>query len=203
MADQSLHLIPARRSVSVELRPGDVVRVVNTHGSQVIDTWAFNTAQPTEFMSMEHTRGVLYKLSPECGDSLYTNRRRPILTLVEDTSPGRHDTLIAACDVQRYRLLGCDHHHDNCAENLARAMTQAGVQLPHVPAPLNLFMNIPVAADGSLSSQPPMSQAGDYVALRAELACIVVFSACPQDMVPINGAACVPTDAHYCVLRAA
>jgi uncharacterized protein YcgI (DUF1989 family) len=27
-----------------------------------------------------------------------TNRRRPILTLVEDTSGGAHDTLMAPCD---------------------------------------------------------------------------------------------------------
>ncbi|GAA5234535.1 urea carboxylase-associated family protein [Verticiella sediminum] len=202
MSDESLQLIPARQGVAVELNSGDVVRVLNTHGSQVIDAWAFNAALPAEFMSMEHTRGVLYRLSPRVGDSLYSNRRRPILTLVEDTSPGGHDTLIAACDAKRYRLLGCDHHHDNCAENLARALAGLGVPVPHTPAPLNLFMNIPVAADGTLSSQPPLSKPGDHVALRAEMACIVVFSACPQDMVPINGVGCVPTEAHYRVLRA-
>jgi uncharacterized protein len=33
--------------------------------------------------------------------------------------------------------------------------------------------------------------------LRAEIDCIVAFSACPQDMVPINGAAMKPTAAHF------
>jgi uncharacterized protein YcgI (DUF1989 family) len=30
--------------------------------------------------------------------------------------------------------------------------------------------------------------------------CVVVFSACPQDVVPINGVDCVPTEAHFQVI---
>jgi uncharacterized protein YcgI (DUF1989 family) len=61
-------------------------------------------------------------------------------------------------------------------------------------------MNIPVQPDGSLSFEPPVSQPGDYVLLRAEMDCVIVFSACPQDMVPINGVACMPTEAHFEIL---
>ena len=31
---------------------------------------------------------------------------------------------------------------------------------------------------------------------------IVVLSACPQDVTPINGAECTPRDAHYEVVEA-
>ena len=57
-------------------------------------------------------------------------------------------------------------------------------------------MNIPVQADGSLSFEPPVCKPEDYVLLRAALDCVVAFSACPQDMVPINGVACRPTEVH-------
>ena len=30
--------------------------------------------------------------------------------------------------------------------------------------------------------------------------CIVVLSACPQDMIPVNGTDCTPTEVHYRVL---
>jgi hypothetical protein len=36
--------------------------------------------------------------------------------------------------------------------------------------------------------------------LRAEMNCIVAFSACPQDMLPVNGLAMCPTEAHFEVL---
>ena len=145
---------------------------------------------------MEHTRTALSRIMVRVGESLVTNQRRPILTLVEDTSPGIHDTLIAACDRYRYALLGCTTYHDNCTDNLAAALAALGLQAPETPSPWNLFMNIPVQADGSLTFEPPGCKPGDYVLLRAELDCVVAFSACPQDIVPINGVACTPTEAY-------
>ena len=47
------------------------------------------------------------KMMPDLGEAFLTNRRRPIVTIVEDTSPGVHDTLNAACDIYRYQILGC------------------------------------------------------------------------------------------------
>jgi uncharacterized protein YcgI (DUF1989 family) len=176
------------------------VRVINTHGQQVIDTWAFNRHDLTECLSMEHSRASLGRIMARIGDGLVTTRRRPILTLMEDTSPGLHDTLIAACDRYRYELLGWTGYHENCTDNLAAALAELGVSAPKTPSPWNLFMNIPVHADGSLSFEPPRCQRGDYVLLRAEMDCIVAFSACPQDILPINGVACTPTEAHIEIL---
>jgi Creatinine amidohydrolase/Domain of unknown function (DUF1989) len=45
-------------------------------------------------------------IMPRVGDVMFTNKRRPILTIVEDSSPGIHDTIIAACDRYRYKFLG-------------------------------------------------------------------------------------------------
>src|SRR3546814_4940061 len=50
------------------------------------------------------------------GDILYSNRRRPILTLVEDSSPGIHDTIIAACDSNRYKFLGVERSEEHTSE---------------------------------------------------------------------------------------
>lgn len=192
--------IPARRGKAVTLNQGQSIRVINTHGQQVVDTWAFRRDDLTEFMSMEHSRTSTGRIIPAVGQSMTTNRRRPILSLVEDTSGGIHDTLLAACDRYRYELLGCEGFHDNCTDNLVAALAEFGLTPPETPSPWNLFMNIPVAPDGSVSFEPPVSRPGDYLTLRAEMDCIVVFSACPQDMVPINGVDCVPTEAHFQVI---
>ena len=119
---------------------------------------------------------------------------------MEDTTPGIHDTLLAACDRYRYELLGCTEYHDNCTDNLAQGLAELGLTSAETPSPWNLFMNIPVEADGSLSFQPPVCKPGDYVVLRAEMDCVIAFSTCPQDMVPINGVDCIPTEAHFQVL---
>jgi uncharacterized protein YcgI (DUF1989 family) len=192
--------IPARRGKATRLRCGQSIKIINTHGEQVVDTWAFLEDHLTEFMSTEHTRATLLKLRPEVGDRLVTNKRRPILTLAEDTSPGVHDTLIAACDNERYGLLGCTHYHDNCTDNLHAAMAALGLRATETPSPLNLFMNIPWTGPGRLSFEAPATRKGDYVVLRADLDCVVAMSACPQDMLPINGSGCMPTEAHFQIL---
>ena len=205
MTSSSLVTIPARGGKAAFLEAGQRIRVINTHGQQVVDTWAFNRADLEEFMSMEHSRTFLSRIMARVGDSMATNRRRPILTLVEDTTvegdtAGIHDTLLAACDRYRYELLGCEGYHDNCTDNLAATLAELGLTPPETPSPWNLFMNIPVAADGSVAFVAPVSKPGDYVTLRAEMDCVVAFSACPQDVVPINGVNCTPTEAHFQVL---
>ena len=76
-------------------------------------------------------------------------------------------------------------------------MRELGLVAPETPSPLNLFMNIPVRDGDRIEFLPPVSTPGSYVTLQAEMDCIVVFSACPQDMIPINGAAMTPTEAHF------
>jgi uncharacterized protein len=189
--------ISARSGKALRLGARQSVKVINTHGQQVVDTWAFNAADLGEFMSMEHARVTMGHIIPKVGDRLVTNRRRAILQIVEDTSGGIHDTLIAACDCWRYEQLGCPTYHDNCTDNLAAAMRELGLVAPETPSPLNLFMNIPVRDGNHIEFLPPVSTPGSYVTLQAGMDCIVVFSACPQDMIPINGAAMIPTEAHF------
>ncbi len=43
---------------------------------------------------------------------------------------------------------------------------------------------------------------GSHVVLRAEIDLVVVFSACPQDIVPINGLDRTPKDVHFEILGA-
>jgi hypothetical protein len=196
-AEDTLSRIPARQGVAVKLATGMTIKIVNTHGHQVVDTWAFNQEDIGEWMSMEHSRASMLRLAPKLGDTLVTNRRRAILTLVEDTTPGVHDTLIAACDSHRYRQLGVVGHHDNCTDNLAAALGSLGMHAERTPCPLNLFMSVPVHDNGRLEFAPPVSRPGGYVTLRAEMDLIVVMSACPQDVTQVNGM--TPTDAHYSV----
>jgi hypothetical protein len=193
--------IPARSGKAAFVARGQSVKLINTHGSQVVDTWAFARHDLREFMSMEHTRATLVKIMPATGDHLYSNRRRPILTIKEDTTPGIHDTLMAACDNYRYGLLGCSEYHDNCTDNLAAGMYALGLTAPETPSPFNIFMNIPWTEDGELSFDPPESKPGDYVLLEAQIDLVIVFSACPQDILPINGRQRTPVEAHFQILN--
>lgn len=178
---------------------GAALKVINPRGTQAVDTWAFHfgasrSATPLEFLSMEHTRSVHSTIFVTRGMQMMSSERRVMLTLIEDTSPGVHDTLLPACNAAIYRELGCPPDHRSCAANLREALAEAGLAVPFTPPPLNLFMNVPVGASGALDRLPPVARPGDYVVLRAEMDLVVVLSACPQDVTPINGAERKPTD---------
>lgn len=166
-----------------------------------------------EYMSMPHCHASTLHLSPRVGDTMASNLRAPIMTMLEDSSRGAHDTLIAACDPQRYKELGVEkwEEHGSCAENLVFALKEINeksglkgrkaigrdVTVNMVPAPLNLFMNIPWTQEGDVSFEAPDCKRGDFVKFRAERDLVVVMSACPQDVLSINGGK--PMVAHFVV----
>ena len=179
-------VVPAGAGRAVWVQSGEHVRVIDVEGSQVADVFAFAADDAGEHLSASHTRTSTGRLFPLIGEQFVTNRRRAILTLLDDTSPGMHDMLIAACDPARYRALGVEHHA-SCANNLRGALAQLGMSLDVVPQPVNVFMNIPVGLSGELTWLPATSRPGDAVTFAAELDCALVVSACPMDLNTING----------------
>ena len=126
------------------------------------------------------------RLFPLPGEQFVTNRRRPILTLEADDSPGIHDLLCAACDPARYEGLGVEGWHASCQENLLTVMQELGHPDVEVPQPINLFMNIPVTrtarSGGTRRAPRPATRSRCAPSATATSWC----SACPQDIVPIN-----------------
>jgi len=234
--------VPARRGAATIVRAHQKLKIINTHGNQVVDTWAIAlpstslskaeaplypnatstspsqyssaanaAASAPEYMSMCHCRASLLKITPAVGDVMVSQKRHPMVKLLEDTSPGVHDTLIAACDRWRYCELGVQGYHESCTDNFWDALDTLSASVPElkdfpaklggkVPDPFNLFMNIPITQDGEgakrgVSFEAPVTKEGDYVVLEAMRDVVVVMSACPQDVLTINGGK--PVDAHF------
>ncbi len=186
--------IPARHARASFVPKGAKAKVINTHGTQVVDCWAFNAADTTEYMSMEHCRVSFERYRPKQGDTMVTNRRRKIMKIIEDTADGAHDTLLAACDRYRYELLGAEGYHRNCTDNLWETMVTSGYKITETPSPFNLWQNTPVEPDGTIKPNPPRYKKGDYVVFRAEMDLVICLSCCPQDITSINGNK--PRNAH-------
>ncbi len=186
--------VPGGEGRGVLLAQGHCVRVVDVSGGQVGDLFAVSLADPAEYASASHTRAGIAKLFPQPGDPVLTNRRRPILTVLADTSPGWHDMLYAACDPARYASLGVTAPHRSCAQNLAEVLDGRGLTLGTVPQPLNVFMDVRAEPDGTLVSRPASSGPGDYLAFQANQDCLVVLSSCPMDVRQISTGGITPLE---------
>ena len=201
MNNRAMTIIPARKGIAFEVRRGDRLKIINTHGSQALDTWAFMAGDMKEYMSMEHTRSAASRIIPGVGDTYVSNLFTPMLTVLEDTSPGVHDTLMCCCSRKTYERLKFEGYHDNCNDNFHAALADQGKQSAFTPGPLNLFMNFPVSATGVITREPPVSQPGDYVMFDVKADLLMVISACPQDIQTVNGLGKMPTDAAYQILN--
>jgi uncharacterized protein YcgI (DUF1989 family) len=180
-------IVAAGHGKAFRLASGERIRIGLPEGPQVADMFAFALPDLAETLSTEHTRSCVTRLMPLVGEAFHSNRRRPMLALVEDTSPGTHDLLLSACDQARYTLLGHSAAHRNCVANLVAALGESGLAPPEIPSPVNLFENVTIGPDGALTIEPPCAVRGDAVTLEALIDLVLVISACPMDIVPTNG----------------
>jgi urea carboxylase-associated protein 1 len=183
------HYQPAGEPWFHQVRRGQILRIVDLEGNQAVDTIFYNAGDTAESYSVTDTlqrQGGIYLST---GSVLYSNRGRPMLTIVADTC-GRHDTLGGACAAEsntvRYAMQKKFMH--SCRDNylLALARADIGMGKRDLVPNVNFFMNVPVTEDGGLSFEDGVSAPGKYVEMRAEMDVMVLVSNCPQLNNPCN-----------------
>jgi uncharacterized protein YcgI (DUF1989 family) len=175
-------MIAPQTGVGFTLEKGDVLRVIDPLGEQVSDLIAFSRADVDEWLSSGRTFDYNNTIYLTTGHVLYSNRSVPMLTITAD-SVGRHDFLYTPCSQETFSIIYKVHaHHPSCLANLAGALHAFGVRPDRIPTTFNIFMNVAVGEDGTLTIAPPRSKAGDAITLRAEMDLVVALTACAAEM---------------------
>ncbi len=188
--------VPGYQGRALHLNAGQVLTVTDIEGMQIGDLFLIGADDRDELFNAAVTRIVWFDhWLPRVGDAFYSNRRRPMATIIADSSPGLHDMSFAPCDGEWFESEGYPNH-PNCRDNYRKAMTALGVPLEPMPDPINLFQNTPVYPDGRLEIAVTQSKPGDRIALRADIDLIVVVTACSVDFavngIAVNGAKSTP-----------
>lgn len=174
------HLEP-QTGVGFLLARGRLLKIIDPRGEQVSDLTAFAQEDKAEWLSSGRTIDYANTIYLTAGHVLYSNRSRPMLTIVEDTV-GRHDFLLTPCSRETFKLLYDFHdYHPSCFENLSKNLAPFGVEPDAIPTTFNAFMNVVVLPTGELRIDPPPSRPGDYILLRAEMDLIVGVTACSAE----------------------
>lgn len=163
---------------AVELDTGDELIVIDPMGQQVSDLTAFSLADKAEYLSSGRSIDYASKLWLTTGDLLYSNRSTPMFTILEDTC-GRHDFTLTPCSKKMFEMLyGETEGRPGCEGNLASALAPYGIGIDRIPVAFNIFMNVAFDEAGKVAVLPPLSRAGDFVRLRAEMPVVVAMTAC-------------------------
>ncbi len=171
--------IPPRSGHAFKLAKGQRLKVIDPEGEQVADLLAAFEGDTAEIMSSGRTFDYLEKIYLSTGDTIYSNRSRPMLTILDDTV-GRHDFLLTPCSADTFRIIYGDRDpHHGCFGNLAKALEPYGIGADRIPACFNIFMNVELdGATGRIAVKPPLSKANDSIVFRAELDLVVGLTAC-------------------------
>ena len=171
-------IIAPRSGTAFTLERGQVLKVIDPEGTQVSDLIAFSADDVRETLSNGRTFDYEETLRMGAGNCLWSNRSEVMLRIVEDTV-GTHDFLLTPCSEATFRHFYPEQPvHRGCFGNLAEALAPFGIEPDQIPCAFNVFMNVPVAPDGKLRVDPPVSKPGDYIRLRAEMDLIIGLTAC-------------------------
>jgi uncharacterized protein YcgI (DUF1989 family) len=178
---QRVHLAP-QTGIGLVVRRGERLRIVDPTGEQVSDMISFAKDDSREWLSSGRTIDYANTIYLTAGHTLYSNRSRPMWTVLEDTV-GRHDFLLTPCSPETFSIIyKTTGHHPSCFENLVGALARFGIVPDAIPTTLNVFMNVDVLPSGELRILPPRSRAGDYLLLRAEMDLVVGVTACSAEL---------------------
>ncbi len=178
----SYHLEP-QTGVGFTLDAGQALRIIDPQGEQVSDLMAFARPDTGEWLSSGRSIDYADTLYLTTGHILYSNRSRPMLTIVEDRV-GRHDFTLTPCSPETFQIIyGSGDYHPSCFENLCRGLAPFGIRPDQIPTSFNVFMNVGFDPQtGKMTIGPPLSQAGQFVELRAEMDLYIGVTACSAEL---------------------
>jgi uncharacterized protein YcgI (DUF1989 family) len=200
-ARSGLTRLQPQTGTGVRMRRGDTEIVDDPSGEQVSDFFCFSADDSGECLSSGRTIDYANSIYPTTGSILYSNRSRPMATIIEDTC-GRHDILLTPCSQQTFDLLYPEFEgatHPSCFENLSRGLARFDIDPDRISTTFNIFMNVWTDRTGELHIDPPTSRPGDRIILRAETDLLVGLTACSAEK--SNNGVCKPID--YAVTAAA
>src|SRR5207248_1795169 len=163
--------------VAFQLIKEQLLTIIDLEGEQVADLVAFSAVDTREYLSSGRSIDYANTIYLTTGNILYSNRSRPLLTIVAD-DVGRHDFLFTPCSPETFRIIyGNSGYHPSCFENLAISLKQFGIAPDSISTTFNIFMNVMINLDGTLNIQPPRSRRMDKIVLRADMDLIVGLTA--------------------------
>lgn len=188
-----MNVIEKQSGAAFKLKKGQKLKVIDPQGEQVSDMVLFNAQDKREKISSGKTLDFEESILISKGDFLWSNRSSKMMEILEDTN-GRNDFLLAPCSPETFKIMyNNDKYHPSCFENLYTNLAKFDIEPDDIPTAFNIFMNVQFDKNGKLSVDPPLSKAGDYVLLQAQMDLIVGLTACSAE--DSNGGSFKPI--HY------
>lgn len=159
---------------AIKVAKGQFLAVTDVEGGQPAALFAAMLDDPAQVLSPHHTRVFSNSFVLRLGMRLVTNRRRPAMVLGVSPAHLRHDLLMPVTEAAAH---GPEGGADVVRDKVAAAFRAAGLQPVKIADPINLFLDVGVNLDGSLTPKGVSSRPGDTVVFRVVRDMIAVVGA--------------------------
>lgn len=187
-------VLSPKSAMTVELHQGQVLRITDLEGQQVVDMAVWNLHNLREKLSTSYSRTRYFpepgrtfrpRMTVQQGDWVMSGLCRPLMTILTETADpiGTHGVHHRMCNAFFYAAHGAGVR-DGCFEQLAAAVSPYGIPPEDIPDSFDIFQNYPYDVDaGGFLVKEPITKPGDFIEFRAEMDLLVALSNCPDDVV--------------------
>ena len=117
-------LLETHTGHAFEIQKGQLLRIIDLEGQQVVDLVSYSLQNPEEYLSSPRTMDYNNKIYFSTGAVLYSDQSKPMWKITGDTV-GKHCFLFAPCDQRMFEIsYGVEEPHPNCFDNLSINLTQ-------------------------------------------------------------------------------
>ena len=183
--------IEAHTGGSGIVRAAQTLRIVDVEGQQVADFVSIKLGDPTEFLDCVYTSWNNGRYKWREGDVISTNLMHPMWTIADDKT-ANHYTGGGFCS-RAARQLYLNSDERGCRDVIQDEYRAQGLDpdLLQSVSCFNIFMTVDYTPDGEWNIGSPVTQAGDYIDLRAEMDVMWMVSVCAWPEV-VNGTKLTP-----------
>ncbi len=179
-------VVPAGAPWWRRLAAGQHLRFVDLDGQQAIDFLCYAADDPLDRYNASNTIRLNGNIYLSTGTVLWSVKARRMMTITDD-SCGQHDTIGGCCSAELNELRYDVKDTPSCQANFRHMLGEIGRDERDIVTNVNLFMYVPVRADGHIELADGRSKPGDHVDLRAEMDLYALASNCPQRYNPACG----------------
>ena len=184
-----IEVVPPGQYWHSVLLKGSFLKIIDVQGQQGVDFLCYNANNLEDRYHAPNTIKAAQSIHISEGSVLYSDYATALMTVVEDTTPGGHDTIAGCCSSWSNEMLYGVAGVPGCRENFLGALSHYGLGWRDIVPNINLFCSVPVHEDGHTESSVFVtgpSVAGDSVMMRAETDVLAIISNCPQVNNPCN-----------------